>query len=422
MRPFLVGVLSLVVAAPLSAQNMRATITELFTFGDCGAPLCLNLTNEHGNHFIPALTASNETVIAFFTEAMGRSAANTPLSSSSSGATFKLVGGLPVRTSTSGGPIFAERAQTLGRGRFYLGANVTGMAFTTVNSAPLDNVTINFAHADVGRTGLGDPVLENDVIQLRLNLDMSVTVASLVGTWGIVDFVDVGIVVPFVRTSVSGTSEAQILPFGPTAVHRFGGTLEDPILRASTDASGSASGIGDVAARVKINVGQSERYGAALMTDVRFPTGSESNMLGSGSTSVLVLGIGSAQFGNFAPNVNVGYLARGGEFQADAIVARLGFDALVAPWATVAGELLSEWQVGDNPIVLPGDIVYSYPFERRIAAISVPERPENLLNAALGFKFNVRGGTVLVTNLMVPLYESGLQADFIWTLGIEASW
>ena len=150
MRRFLAGVLPLVLAAPLSAQDMRATITELFTFGDCGAPLCLDLTNEHGNHFIPALTASNETVIAFFTEAMGRSAANTPLSSSSSGATFKLVGGLPVRTSTSGGPIFAERAQTLGRGRFYLGANVTGMAFTTVNSAPLDNVTINFAQPGRG--------------------------------------------------------------------------------------------------------------------------------------------------------------------------------------------------------------------------------------------------------------------------------
>lgn len=122
MRRFLAGGLPVVLAAPLSAQDMRATITELFTFGDCGAPLCPNLTHEHGNHFIPVLTASNETVIAFFTEAMGRSAANTPLRSSSSGATFRLVGGLPVRTSTSGGPIFAERAQALGRGRFYLGA------------------------------------------------------------------------------------------------------------------------------------------------------------------------------------------------------------------------------------------------------------------------------------------------------------
>ncbi len=422
MRWFLAGVLAFVLTARLAAQDMRATISELFTFGDCGAPLCLELGNEHGNHFIPAVTASNQTVIAFFTEAMGRSAANTPLSSTSSGATFRLVGGLPVLTSTSGGPIFAERAQTLGRGRFYLGANVTGMAFTTVNGAPLDKVTINFAHQDVGAPGLGDPVLENDVMQLQLNLDMTVTVASLVGTWGIVDFVDVGVVIPFVRTSVSGTSDAQFLPFGPTAVHRFGGTLEDPILRASTDASGSASGIGDVAARVKINVGQSQKFGAALLTDVRFPTGSESNLLGSGSTSVQILAVGSAQFGNFAPNVNVGYLARGGEFQADAIVAKLGFDALVAPWATVAAEMLSEWQVGANPIVLPGDIVFQYPFERRIAAISVPQRPENLLSAALGFKFKVRGGTVLMTNLIAPLYKSGLQPDFIWTLGIEASW
>ncbi len=422
MRFSLAGALLLLLARPAHAQNLRDKITALFTFGDCGAPLCLDLGNEHGNHFIPAFTAGNETVIAFLTEAIGRSAANTPLSSTSSGATFRLVGGLPVRTSTSGGPIFAERSQTLGRGRFYLGANVTGMSFTTLNGTPLDNLTINLSHQDVGNPGLGDPILENDYIQLRMNLDMSVTVASMVATYGVTDFIDVGVVVPFVRTSISGTSNAQILPFTPAAVHRFGGTAEDPILRASTDASGSATGIGDVAARVKINVGQSAKFGAALLTDVRFPTGSEANLLGSGSGSVAVQGVASAQFGNFSPNVNVGYVARGGEFQADAILAKMGFDALVAPWATVAAELLSEWQVGANPIPLPGDIVFVEPFERRIAAISVPERRENLLNAAMGFKFNVRGGTVLVTNIMVPLYDSGPQPDFIWTFGVEGSW
>lgn len=413
---------ALLAAAPVAAQDLRSTITQLFTFGDCGAPLCLELGDEHGNHFIPSLTAGNQTVIAFLTEAMGRAASSAPLSASSSGATYTIVGGLPVRSSTSAGPIFAERAQTLGRGRFYLGANVTGFQFTSLNGAPLDNILINFQHQDVGNPGEGDPEFENDIIQLTMKLDMSITVASLFATYGLLDFMDIGIAVPFVRTSITGSADAQILPFGPSPLHRFGGTIDDPILRASTSASGNASGIGDVVARIKINLGQSSKFGAALLTDVRFPTGNEDNLLGSGTTSVRALGVASAQFGSFSPHINVGYLTRGGDFQTDAVVARLGFDNLVAPWATFAAELLSEWQVGSNPIPLPGEIVFVAPFERRLAAVSIPERRDDILNAAMGFKFNVRGPMVVVTNLMMPLLKSGLQPDFYWTFGLEASW
>jgi hypothetical protein len=400
---------------------MRTTINQLFTFGDCGAPLCLELADEHGNHFIPSVTQGNQTVLTFLTEAIGRSVASAPLSATSSGATFSLVGGLPVRTSTSPGPIFGERSQTLGKGRFYLGANVTSLSFTTLNSVPLDNLLINFAHQDVGNPGEGDPEFENDIIQLRMNLDMDITVASLFATWGILDFVDIGVAIPFVRTSIHGTSEAQILPFGTTALHRFGGTLADPILRASTEASGTATGLGDIVGRIKINLGQGRTLGAAILTDVRFATGKEEDLLGSGFTSARALAVGSAQFGNFAPHMNLGYLARGGDLSSDAFVATLGFDNLVAPWATVAADVISEWQIGDNPIQLPGDIVFVAPFERRVPSISVPNRRENILNAALGLKFTVRGGTVLVLNGIAPLRKVGLQPDFIWTIGVEGS-
>ena len=113
MRSLFAGVTLVLLAAPVAAQDLRSTITQLFTYGDCGAPLCLELGDEHGNHFIPAVTAGNQTVLSFLTEAIGRTASNVPLSATSSGATFTLVGGLPVRTSTSAGPIFAERAKAV---------------------------------------------------------------------------------------------------------------------------------------------------------------------------------------------------------------------------------------------------------------------------------------------------------------------
>ncbi len=421
MRSVLAGTMVLGLATSLHAQTLKSTINQLFTFGTCGQPLCLDLPDEHGTHFIPAVTAGNQTVIGFLTEAIGRSVANTPISATSSGATFSLVGGLPVRTSTSPGPIFGERAQTLGRRRFYIGANVTGLSFTTLNGAPVDNLLINFAHQDVGAPGEGDPEFENDVIQLRLKLDMNITVMSVFATWGVTDFLDVGIAIPVVRTTINGVSEAQILPFGNTAIHRFGGTPTDPILRAAASASGTSTGIGDIVGRVKVNLGQSHTIGAAILTDVRFATGDDANLLGSGSSSVRAMAVGSAQFGNFAPHVNVGYLARSGKLETDAVVGTVGFDNLMAPWATVAADIISEWQVGNNPITLPSDIVFVAPFQRRIPSISVPNRTQNTVNAALGLKFNVRGGTVLVINGIAPLRKAGLQPDFIWTFGLEGS-
>ena len=41
----------------------------------------------------------------------------------SSGSTFRIVDGLPVRTSTSAGPIFAERPLTVGKGKFSFAVN-----------------------------------------------------------------------------------------------------------------------------------------------------------------------------------------------------------------------------------------------------------------------------------------------------------
>lgn len=421
MRSLILGLSLLCLAPHLLAQTLRSRINDLFTFGDCGEPLCLDLDNEHGSHFIPAVTASNQTVIGFLSEAIGKSTASVPIGATSSGATFAIVGGLPVRTSTSAGPIFGERSQTLGRGRVFLGANVTGVAFTTLSGAPTSNVLINFVHENVGDPAFGDPEFENDIMQLRLRLDVRLTVASLVATWGVLDFIDVGLALPFVRTSIRGASEAQFLPFGNNTVHNFGGDPADPLLRAATESSGSATGLGDVVARVKVNLGQSRKLGAAVMTDLRLPTGNEEEFLGTGAASARVLGVAAAQFGDFAPHLNVGYLARTGELQNDAALITIGFDNLMTDWATLAFDLVSEWQVGASKLLLPEDVRFELPFVRQAPSINIPNKRENLLNASAGVKFTVREGTVLVLNGIAPLRKVGLQPDFVWTVGVEGA-
>jgi hypothetical protein len=61
----------------LAAQTPRSAITQLFTFGTCGQPLCLDLLPDtvtgvnHGTHFINATRTSGGTVISFLTSAIG---------------------------------------------------------------------------------------------------------------------------------------------------------------------------------------------------------------------------------------------------------------------------------------------------------------------------------------------------------------
>lgn len=422
LRALIVSSLLGLAAAPaLQAQGLRDRLFDLFTFGSCGQPLCLDLANAHGNHFLPAVDAGNATVIGFVTEAVARSASNIPVSATSSGATFSIVDGLPVRTSTSAGPVFAERPQTLGKRRFFVGTNVTSIQFSSLNGVPLDRLQLNFAHEDVGNPGRGDPAFENDVIRTQVAINLNLLVASVFATYGVTDFIDVGVAIPLLRVSMSGSSVAQIDPFGPNTQHHFAGTDANPILRATSGIDGTASGIGDVVGRLKVNLGQGRRVGAALLSEVRFATGDEVNLLGSGATSVRGLGVVGAQFGQFALHGNAGYIVRTGELQNDAVLATVGFDNLLTERATLAFSLISETRVGAAKFVLPPPISLVAPFERTIQSTSIPDRRDDRLDASLGMKLNLRGGTVFVLNGTVPLKKAGLQPDFYWTSGLEIS-
>ena len=428
----LLPLLAIAIAATLTAapdvqaqdeqtRGLRERIeAELFTFGTCGEPLCLDLDNTHGNHYLPSLGEGNDAVIVFLSQAIGNAPASVPLGATSSGATFSIVGGLPVRTSTSAGPIFNERTQTLGRGRIFLGASVTGVEYTSLNGTPLSGLQLNFAHENTDPAAtFGDPAYENDLMALDLELNVNVVVAAAALTIGVTDFLDIGVAVPFVRTQVSGRSTAQFLPFGSSAIHRFGGDASDPVLRATATMEGTASGIGDVAARMKINLGQSSTMGAGLLAEMRFPTGDEDNLLGAGASQIRAAALYSAQLGGFSPHLNVGYVVRNGDFQRDGVNIQTAFDQLLTDWATLAVGVEAEMQMGDNPFVLPEEIVLTEPFVRQFSATNIANRDGDLLRAMIGGKFTVRGGTVLVANGIFPLRKVGLQPDFIWTLGLD---
>ncbi len=421
----------LVSPASLEGQGLRDKVSELFIFGSGKDPLFLAGTGLHASHFVPAAVGGNATLISFVTNAISGNVASIPVSATSSGSTFRFEGGVPVKTSVSPGPVFGERAQTLGRGRVLVGAGVNRLHFETLRGVSVNDIRLNFTHENVDTpqcdsivgadcAPLGVPVLENDVMTFRLSLDLDMTVTSFFLSFGLLDRVDIGVVLPIVSTSLHGTSEAQIIPFGgPTAAHFFGGTDSIPQLSTSRSVDGSATGVGDVAARVKINITQSERSAFSVLGDVRFPTGSEEDLLGSGHIAARGLGIVSARFGDFSPHANVGYLFRSGDVQNSAVLATVGFDHLMAPWATVAVDLVSELQVGESKLKVPGTVSYDAPFLRTVEPTTIPNERDDIISGSFGFKFTTRAGVTVVANTTWPINRGGLRPNVLWTAGLE---
>lgn len=446
--PCLLLLIALVLAPTmLSAQasgTLRRQIANLFILGPGEDPLFLGGTagtgnpasvRAHGAHFVPAAVAENSSLIGFISGAIAGSIGNVPIGASSGGVTFRFEGGVPVKTSTSAGPIFAERAQTLGRGRALVGVGRSSFAFSTLRGVPTNRIELIFTHENVDFAGcdstqagrrcalMGVPTLENEIIALQLDLDLKVEVTTFYATFGLFDWLDMGVVVPLVRTQLHGQSSASIIPFGgPSAVHFFAGTPDAPVLSASRTVTGSAFGLGDVAVRTKIGVRQSQHSALALLGEARFATGSADDLLGAGGFAARGLAVVSGRVGDFSPHANVGYAyhARNEKhLRNDAILATVGFDHLMSERVTLAADLVSALQIGASKLTLPGPVAYEYPFSRVIQPTTIPDQRDDIVNGSLGAKFTLPRGFTAVANALVPLNRGGMRPNIIYTTALE---
>ncbi len=101
----------------------------------------------------------------------------------------------------------------------------------------------------------------------------------VLGNYGVSDRIDVGVVIPFVRLSPQG--------------ERFDTYRGQAFVQAT--GSASASGLGDIVARIKYNMLREGASGLALGAETRLPTGDEENLLGAGEISFTPRMIGSVE-------------------------------------------------------------------------------------------------------------------------------
>jgi hypothetical protein len=434
---------ALLTARPAQAQTLQELIGQLFVLGPRTAPLQVSASAPstssvvvEDNGYGPAAVQANAAVLDFLTRWVGAAPGYFPVGSSSGGVTFRFEAGLPVPSAVAAGPIFAEQATTLGRGRGVIGVRYTGTQFTTSRGQPIKDLRLNFTHENIDTdqcdaqegqdcAPLGVPLSENDVLELRLTLEHNVDVASLFATYGVTDWMDFGVVLPLARTSVTAHTISQIIPYGALpggASHFIAGTPQDPILSSTQFVSGSATGIGDLAGRLKVRVARRSRAAVALLADVRAPTGDDRDFIGAADWAVRGYGVVSMQFGGFSPHLNAGYVWRGKSpagIADDAALATIGFDQAFAPWATLSADVVSELQLGRSVFQAPPPVTITAPFVRTVRPLEVPEGRDNLVSLSFGFRFATLSNLTGVANSLVPVTGTSPHPDFAWSLGVE---
>lgn len=441
-RFVLVPAALLAVLVPLSA----ARATDL-------ADLLPNVTNQllssasgHEAHFTldPQDNPENLALIEGINSAIAGQFATVPLGSSAGGftATFDPATGVGSRNSNTFGPQFAERALTIGKNKWNVGFQYLHASYDNLNGTDIGNgdLTVQYLHElEPGSTGRTDPnyFWEGDVMSNQLHLDLTLDTALFVGTYGVTDRFDVGLVLPVVRASMNVRSD-QVL-------HHLATRTADPTLHLFTNGttmqtvsgSESASGIGDIIVRGKYNfLDPKKGSGLAVAVDVRAPTGDEKNFLGTGVTQAKVYAIGSWTLGRFAPHFNAGYTASFGTSSVvgdfpDEINVVGGFEAECTPRVTfvadVIGRQLRNTLVPEQTTAafvaydpdLNGGLGGTY--STTLPQVVTKRANQNLVQGAVGVKVNPTGKWVVAVGALVPVNHNGLTSTVSGVVGFDYS-
>jgi hypothetical protein len=429
MTKGIVAAALVLVALPARAQDGLATLIPGL-FGEAGLIVESEALLPDGSNHSAHFNSDFQSQFTQFNVAFASQLAAIPLPSPAAGFTYRFDPALGIfeRTTESFGPIFGDRAETIGRGKVTLSTLYQRFSFDTIEGVDLGQITAVFTHDDAAPGGRAD------VVTTRNAIEASVDQFVLFATYGVTDSLDVSVVVPVVTAELTVTSDATVQRLGTAsnpAVHFF----EEPVTRFGATrrfvASDSASGIGDVIVRVKGAVLHDEAgSGLALGVDTRLPTGDEQNLLGSGSLGLRPFAAYSLSRQGISPHLNVAYQwngasVLGGDVEAgieedvpDQLQWTLGIDAALSARVTAAADLLGR-RVIDSPRLVEQTFRGLDEAGTAFPNIAFETGSFNELSAAFGLKINVGGQFLFNLNLLVALDDAGLRDEATPMLGFE---
>lgn len=360
-----------------------------------------------------------------------------PIASTSGGFTYQYdpsVGSF-TRSSESFGPLFTERAQTIGKGKWNVGFSYLSASYDSIDDLDLGGgeLVFHLTHGDTNADATTTNFFfEGDVIEADTVIDLDSQTATAFFTYGINNRFDVAIAAPIVSVDLEARARLTILPLSTSAavppIHIF----DDDLTQREFSDRGSSSGIGDLLVRGKYRLTGERGAGWSLAADVRLPTGSEEELRGTGTTQTKLFVIGTAHWGNFSPHLNLGYTYSWGDSDLvgdipNEIDYSLAVDWAVHPRVTLNAEFVGrtlqdtvrleshqqEFAFCSQRSTAPGPPVCA-PGGASAALLPELHATEGDLDlwlGAAGLRFNPAGNFLLSANVLFALSDEGLQSD-----------
>ena len=286
--------------------TLRQAVPSIFTETGTTANLA-NLALDPSNAVFQILTTgANYNVNRNFVQvssALNASIATAlsiiPLSSPASGVIEKKdpATGAQLAASSTLGPIFTERAETIGKHRFYVGFSNQNFHFTKLTGTSLNALGVLYTGGDTSKVVPSANAAPLQSVSASFGVGMDVRLSQNIAflTYGVTDSFDVSVGLPVVHSAVAARTYNGAIYAGngygtngsacwciSTFTPGFP-TLTQPQIG---QASAGKTGFGDLLIRAKGTVFRKPSMVVALGADLRLPTGDEQNYLGVGATSV----------------------------------------------------------------------------------------------------------------------------------------
>ena len=437
--------------ASVEARSLSSQLNSMF--GDNGIVLtdvptqpnpnapAPNPSATHDAHF----TSSSLATLGLLVRQLAPNAADFPAISTAPGLTFRYNPPLQIfeRSSGSLGPVFVERPQTLGRGKFDLGFSYLYIDFDELDGKDLDRLSFRglqhndcCAPGDVPSPSL--PTFETDTADLFFEkFTLRSHVVSFFATYGVTDRWDVNFLLPVVFTDLKVQARAVLNNESLTDTHFFDLDTQRTTERRSID--DDKTGFGDLLLRTKYQLLDDDRIDFALGLTLRVPTGDEDNFQGIGDTTLLPFFSIATEFDRIHVHASSGIEVNfddsdrsrvryaGGVTlqiieQLALFIDVIGSSNLTTDRISVTVPQFVNAPLADGvpgpsdvpPSDVPGDAIPNFrTFSRRFST--------DIVDLSVGLKANVYGAVVGYAGVFVPLNDDGLRADVIPAFGLEVS-